>query len=110
MKFLTSLTPPSPYHVFKSHKLLYGLKKASRKWYANVAGALSLKGFSSSLGVFSLLFKKTGDFIIIVVFYVDDILLTGHHPTELADLKVFLYSKFKIKDLGLVHYFLGMEI
>ncbi|XP_060177713.1 uncharacterized protein LOC132607636 [Lycium barbarum] len=52
----------------------------------------------------------SGDSISIVAVYVDDILITGDNYAELADLKSFLHSEFKIKDLGLIHYFLGMEI
>lgn len=59
---------------------------------------------------YSLFFKKLGDLISIVAVYVDDIVLTGNSPEELSQLKVFLDSEFKIKNLGNLHYFLGMEI
>lgn len=54
--------------------------------------------------------RKQGDLISIVAVHVDDILLTGSNPTELWELKAFLHAEFQIKDLGKLHYFLGMEI
>lgn len=38
------------------------------------------------------------------------ILITGSHEEEITETKSFLESKFCIKDLGMVNYFLGMEI
>ncbi|KAL9411546.1 hypothetical protein AB3S75_045191 [Citrus x aurantiifolia] len=47
--------------------------------------------------------------ISILIVYVDDIILTGDDPKELADLGEKMARDFEIKDLGVLKYFLGME-
>ncbi|GJV72029.1 ribonuclease H-like domain-containing protein [Tanacetum coccineum] len=53
--------------------------------------------------------SKDNKFIALLV-YVDDIVVTGNNVDEIDKFKVFLKSKFKIKDLGPLKYFLGIEV
>lgn len=75
-----------------------------------MTAALNFKGLTHSLNGYSLFYKKSGDSVSLVAAYVDDILLTCNNIYELNDLKQFLDHEFKIKDLGNLSYFLGMEV
>jgi hypothetical protein len=46
---------------------------------------------------------------LILVLYVDDLFLTGSQRL-IADVKRDLALEFDMKDLGLMHYFLGLEV
>ena len=45
----------------------------------------------------------------ILLLYVDDLFLTGEEKLIL-DSKINLTAKFEMKDLGMMHYFLGLEV
>jgi len=102
---------PNPYNkVGKLAKSLYGLKQASRQWFAKLADFLREQGYVQSKNDYSLFLKTFGLHLTIVVVYVDDILVTGSSMDEVTILKRHLHSSFGIKDLGTLHYFLGFEV
>ena len=96
--------------VCKLKKSLYGLKQASRQWYAKLVTALQSQGFTPSKSDYSLFLKKYNGQLTIAAVYVDDILLTGTDSNTITALKTHLHSLFSIKDLGPIHYFLGMTV
>jgi Reverse transcriptase (RNA-dependent DNA polymerase) len=58
----------------------------------------------------TMFIKRKGKKICILIVYVDDIVLTSNDPVEMKRLKVSLAKEFEMKDLGELHYFLGIEV
>ena len=66
-------------------------------------------GFTKSDADPNLYYKVVNDEPLILVLYVDDLFLTGNEKLILW-CKKKLASEFEMKDLGLMHYFLGLEV
>jgi hypothetical protein len=67
-------------------------------------------GFIASTADSSLFIYKDNKVIAYLLLYVDDIVLTSNTPTFLDHLIQQLNSVFDLKDLGSLHYFLGLQI
>ena len=48
--------------------------------------------------------------IIMLVVCVGDIVITGSDSKGISSLKYFLHNQFHTKDLGMLRYFLGIEV
>nr|GEZ51914.1 ribonuclease H-like domain-containing protein [Tanacetum cinerariifolium] len=96
--------------VCRLKKSLYGLKQAPRQWNAKLTSALIENRFSHSKSDYSLYTKSDKNVFLALLVYVDDIIITGNNVVEVDKFKVFLKSKFMIKDLGKFKYFLGIEV
>ncbi|OWM91419.1 hypothetical protein CDL15_Pgr017337 [Punica granatum] len=110
MKLPPGLTSVGSTKVCRLQKSLYGLRQASRNWFAKFSIALKSYGFLQSSADYSLFtFNKDG-VILIVLVYVDDLILTGNDPAQCTKFKQYLDDCFSIKDLGTLRYFLGIEV
>ena len=92
------------------HKSLYGLKHASRQWFAKFSTLIQAVGFTQSKADYSLFICQKGKSFTALLIYVDDIIITGNNVKDILALKQFLHSHFQIKDLGDLKYFLGIEV
>lgn len=95
----------------KLKKSLYGLKQSPRAWFKRLCSVMKQLGYMQSQADHSLFVKHSseGKKSILLV-YVDDMIITGDDTHEIENLKKQLHSVFKIKDLGKLQYFLGIEI
>jgi hypothetical protein len=88
---------------------MYGLKQAPRVWYSANDSYLQSIGFIKSDVDPNLYLLMKEEDILILVLYVDDLFLT-RAETLIVACKQDLAKEFEMKDLGLMHYFLGLEI
>ena len=58
----------------------------------------------------SVFYKNSSSGIILLVVYVDDIVITESDFKGILSLKSFIHSQFHTKDLGMLKYFLGVEV
>ena len=96
-------------YVCKLKKALYGLKQAPRAWYERIDNYLIKLGYSKNEVDPNIYFKISNGDMIILVLYVDDLLIIGEDHL-IAKCKQDLAAEFDMKDLGLLHYFLGLEV
>ncbi|GAU50785.1 hypothetical protein TSUD_192210 [Trifolium subterraneum] len=110
MKVPDGVQCDKPNLVCKLQKSLYGLKQASRKWYEKLTALLIIEGYTQAASDYSLFTLAKGDDFTALLVYVDDIILAGNSISEFDRIKAVLDAAFKIKNLGQLKYFLGLEV
>eukprot|EP00253_Pinus_taeda_P003819 PITA_03819 len=91
-------------------KSVYGLKQAPRASYAKMDNFILETGFSMCHFDNTVYTKKVGKYLIILVLYVDDLILTGSDPNLINYVKSNVKKNFDMTDLGHLHYFLGLQV
>ncbi|CAM8971397.1 unnamed protein product [Rhodiola kirilowii] len=104
------IDPSRPTHVCKLLKSIYGLKQAPRIWFERMSHFLLAVGFRLSKADSSLFIYRHGGHTIFFLLYVDDIVVTADSEDLLLRFINMLSNGFDIKDLGPLHYFLGLQV
>eukprot|EP00253_Pinus_taeda_P017758 PITA_17758 len=98
-------------HVCRLKRALYGLKQMPCAWYTRIDNYLTKLGFTKSEADANLyhIVVEGKLLIIVIVLYVDDLILIADEKL-IKSCKENFAREFEVKDLGLRHYFLGMEV
>ncbi|XP_047331419.1 uncharacterized mitochondrial protein AtMg00810-like [Impatiens glandulifera] len=102
--------PHKPGEVCKLRKALYGLKQAPRALFDKFSFVITSIGFHRSHHDSALFIKCTDRGRILLSLYVDDMIITGDDIDGIGLLKSELARSFAMKDLGMLRYFLGIEV
>ena len=90
-------------------RALYGLKQEPCAWYTRIDNYFTMLGFTKSEVDANLYHIMVYGKLSIIVHYVDYLILTGDEKL-ITSCKEDLEIEFEIMDMGLLHYFLGLEI
>ncbi|GKC66783.1 putative reverse transcriptase, RNA-dependent DNA polymerase, LTR copia-type gag-polypeptide [Tanacetum coccineum] len=94
----------------KLRKSRYGIKQASRNWYQKFTTALLNLGFRQCKADYSLFIFKQDNSFVAALIYMDDVIVVGNDKEKIESMKNDLDNRFSIKDLGILKYFLGIEV
>ena len=96
--------------VCRLQKSLYALKQSPRAWFGKFSEVIEKFGMQKSKFNHFVFYINSQAGIILLVVYVDDIIIIGNDMTDISSLKSFLDGQFHSQDLGMLKYFLGIEV
>nr|GEX41344.1 zinc finger, CCHC-type [Tanacetum cinerariifolium] len=96
--------------VYRLIKALYGLRQAPRAWNIKLDSTLKSLDFKKCALKQAIYTKASKDSLLLVGVYVDDLIITGTPKKEIDKIKAQMEEKFEMSDLGLLAYYLGIEV
>ena len=95
--------------VCKLKRSIYGLKQLPQCWNHAIDRQLKKMKLKQTASDPCLYVASEGDFFVITV-YVDDIALEEKSDRMMVKIKKSLSARFEMKDLGMLHQFLGDKV
>ena len=96
--------------VCKLSKSIYGLKQSAKCWNSALDSYLKELNFKQSSSDSCIYTLISDDDVCIIAVYVDDIIICCESLEYLSKMKSCLSTRFLMKDLGVLNYFLGVNI
>ena len=95
--------------VCKFKRSIYGLKQSSQCWNEDLDKFLKQSDFKQSASD-PCIYILNSDKLLIVAVYVDYIIVAGSSEVSMQTFIDEIGTRFKIKDMGNLHHFLGVRI
>jgi hypothetical protein len=89
---------------------LYGLKQVPRAWYSRIDKYFQDHGIVKILSEPNLYIFQSGQDIMIVSLYVDDLMYTRSDAELFQKFKSHIFVEFEMQNIGELYYFLGIEV
>ena len=86
------------------------MKQAPRAWYNKIDQYFIDQGFRRSKSEPTLYIKAQGQHHLIISLYVDDLIYIGKNLELMKEFTEDMMKTFEMTDLGLMNYFLGIEV
>jgi len=104
--------PEHPELVCLLNKALYGLKQSALEWYSTLREVLESEelGFKRIDADHAVFIARTGLSTTYLALFVDDIAIFGDDEQFISSTKRKLSARFRMKDLGIMKRFLGLDI
>ncbi|WVZ88383.1 LOW QUALITY PROTEIN: hypothetical protein U9M48_034910, partial [Paspalum notatum var. saurae] len=97
------------HRVLCLRKALYGLRLAPRAWNVKLDESLTRLGFAKCEIEHALYTRRAERGQLVVSVYVDDLVVTGANDQDIVAFKQEMKKLFRMSDLGLLTYYLGIE-
>ena len=101
--------PGEEHLACKLEKSLYGLKQSSRCWNKAFKESVEKLSFTQA-SADPCVFIRNTDTLSIIAIHVDDLVILAENILEMQRLEGSLKVQFKIKDMGELHYYVGVCI
>ena len=96
-------------HVLELKKSLYGLKQSPRNFNKDLNTTLLDIGFTRCTSDTCIYTKTVNNLDVYAAVYVDDIIIACQDDNIIKDIKAQIALKYKVKDMGIMDWYLGMR-
>jgi hypothetical protein len=86
------------------------LRQAPRAWNAKIDSELIALGFVKSKLEHAVYRRSSRNSFLLVGVYVDGLVISGPNSSDIKQFKLDMKRRFSMSDLGLLSYYLGIEV